>query len=234
MSSTSTEVTCEKQKCNMSIKCETESDIKDLKTAESVIAVVRNPINEDGSHKVSENLQETNENAVNPEKGDLVETIINSLEDMSCKNVETQSPQEVSKTSAEIVSADPVLNELNSISSTDCVAKGNEAKISTSTESEALAQDMSTLGIAEPNNKFHSGVILNQQTDSLKNLMFYESSDDESDDSDFETNWQLHMLNDTESAESSEDGETDLCPVYINKYVDFLVYSVQNFEHITF
>lgn len=89
-------------------------------------------------------------------------------------------------------------------------ASNIEIPEASSTSSEILIQDMSILNINEKNNRNrNSSVVLNKQTDSLRNLMLYDSTtDNESEDSDFEKDWQLHVLNNPDTG-SSEDSESD-------------------------
>lgn len=85
----------------------------------------------------------------------------------------------------------------------------DKSKESPLTVPDTLVQDISKLDIAEnqATNKSKLGysVVINQESDSLRNLWLYESSDE---DSDYEKNWQLHMLK-KKRAETFTDSESD-------------------------
>lgn len=121
-------------------------------------------------------------------------------------NVEELHIEKVDKTESQ---SNPSENQGNcSIMST--VKNDNDIQESTAAAPEKLIQDMSILNITEKNSKnFNSSVVLNKHTDSLRNLMLYDSNtDNESDNSDFEKDWQLHVLNNPDTG-SSEDSESD-------------------------
>lgn len=115
---------------------------------------------------------------------------------------------EVDKTESQ---SNPTKNQGNClIMSMSTVKNVNDIQESTSAAPEKLIQDLSILNITEKNSKhFNSSVVLNKHTDSLRNLMLYDSNtDNESDNSDFEKDWQLHVLNNPDTG-SSEDSESD-------------------------
>lgn len=222
MSNPKTEGTIETDKCNMINR---ENGTGTFKNDEKVDNAAGKTIDKDVSQKVTEKLQEIIENETKQEL-DSVETITNSLEHIRCKNVVNE--QIIAQKDLELLTEN-VSSKTNAQASETSLnesvvnnATGDQVSL---TFSEALVEDMGILEISEKNNKkSQSNVVVNHQTDSLKNLLSYESSSDESDESDFEADWQVQMLNDTESGDSSEDSESDLCPVYIKKYFIFINY----------
>lgn len=131
---------------------------------------------------------------------------ITKTEQLNEPNVEGLPIEKVDKTvspttSAEVSKICSIINTINNV---------NEVQESSSTAPETLIQDMRILNITEKNNKnINSSVVLNKHTESLRNLMLYDSNtDNESDNSDFEKDWQLHVLNNPDTG-SSEDSESD-------------------------
>lgn len=215
MSCSSNEVGIETDKSSM-MKLESETNI--FKTNEKTNNEGGNTMVRDVSEKVTEKLQEII-NTETRQELDLVETITNSLEDMNCKNVVSEQENAVTdlKGSTEKIQSDIELKEPTKlVGLIDSANNANGPQVS-STVTETLLEDMSILGISDSNKTIHSKVVINHQTDSLKKLWSYQSSSDECDESDFEADWQLEMLNDTDSADSSEDSGNDLSPVYIKK-----------------
>lgn len=150
------------------------------------------------------------------------DTTLNAIDNMSFKNVTNEEMDklkiqgDIESTAANTVGTDKVENIKNAYAKiVTMVTENVEGKTleSPSAVSEGLAQDINKLGISESftqnNKKAYSSCVLNKQTDSLRNLMLYDSTDNESDDSDFEKDWQLHVLNSTITIESSDDSESD-------------------------
>lgn len=207
MSSTNSENLVDKDSFSVMCEREDQTATHSAPSEEKLAGTMENTTNHAVSCKI------TNENKQQSKQSETNELIDSNVPVVNIVN-NANEPLEKCENGSTVANAlPPVINDdLKHVLVDEPLNIFKDVQQSTSTDTESLVKDIGSLEIAEQvvqnNRSIEAAVILNKQTDSLRNLMLYESSE-ESDDSDFERDWQIQTMHTPVISGSSKDNDSD-------------------------